>query len=123
MFDQKTDVSAASAELRQMQWKDSQAVVKIRTETAGSDRLCEVAVGGGDDANVDRDIRARADAAYRAFLQHAQQLRLRRKIQRVNFVEKQCTAGGLFEKATAVFVSAGECASLVTEKFGFDQRF
>src|SRR5262249_42839066 len=31
-------------------------------------------------------------------------------------------AGGLFKKTAAVFVSAGECAALMTEEFGFNQR-
>ena len=99
------------------------AVIKVRTKTTFRNCLCEIAVGRGDDAHVDRDVGACADATHSAFLQDAQQLRLRRKIQRVNFVEKQRAAGSFFKETAAVLVRARERAALVTEEFGFDECF
>ena len=59
---------------------------------------------------------------HRALLQDPQQLGLGRKIQRVNFVEKEGAARRLLEKTTAVLMRAGEGAALMTEEFGFDKR-
>ena len=103
-----------------MQRKHSQTIVKVWAKTSFSYCLREITVRRGDDAHVDRDVGARADAANSSFLQDAQQLRLSRKIQCINFVEKQRTAGSFFEETTAVLMRAGERATLVTEEFRFD---
>src|SRR5690349_3549145 len=106
-----------------MQGQHAQAVIKVRPEAARGNSLREIAVRGGDDADVDCYVCSSADAAHGAFLQHPQQLRLCGKIQRINFVEKERPAGSFFEKTAAVFVSAGERAALMAEEFGFDQCF
>src|SRR5215216_5511731 len=106
-----------------MQRQNPKPVIKVRTEPTFRYCLCEITVGRRDDTHVDRNVGTCSDSSHSAFLQHAQQLRLGRKIQCVNFVEKQCAAGSFFEETAAVLMRAGKRAALVTEEFGFDERF
>ena len=56
-----------------------QPVVEVLAERAVLDRLLEVLVGGGDEAHVGFQGLGAAEPLVLAFLQHAQQLDLRRK--------------------------------------------
>jgi hypothetical protein len=81
--------------------------------------LPKVAVGRGD--NTDIDLR-RARAAYRfelAFLQHAEQLRLELQRHVPNFVEKQSSTVCEREAADMGRDGAGESTSLVPRKARF----
>src|SRR5215213_8924036 len=122
MIDQQLHVSTACAKLGHVQRKHSQPVVKIRTETSFSYRLREIAISGRDDAHVDRDIGAGSNTANSAFLQNAKYLGLGRKVQRIDFIEKQRAAGRFFKQAAAVLMRTGEGAALVTEEFSLNQR-
>src|SRR6185503_12179974 len=108
---------------RHMQRQNAKPVIKVWAKTTFCNCLREIAVRGRDDAHVDRDVGACSNSPHGAFLQNTQQLRLRRKIQRVDFVEKQRTPRSFFKETTAVLVGAGEGATLVTEEFGFNERF
>src|SRR6185437_8681039 len=48
------------------------AVVEVLAKTARADQRLELAVGGTDEAQIERDGRAPADALHGALLQHAQ---------------------------------------------------
>ena len=78
-------------------------------------------MGGGDDAHVDLDLAAAADALHRALLEHAQQLHLHVGRHVADLVEEQGAAIGLLELALVLGVGAGERALFVAEQLGFEQ--
>ncbi len=85
------------------------------------DRFGQVAVRGGDDADVDLDRLGAADAVDLALLDGAQQLGLQARIHLADFVEQQRAAIGFLELADAPCDGAGEGALLVAEQLGFQQ--
>ena len=84
--------------------------------------LHDVAVGGGDEADVDAQFLRAADARERAVLQKPQQLGLKRLAHVGDFVEKNRAAVGLLDAAGFLFDRAGERAFFVAEQFAFQQR-
>jgi hypothetical protein len=56
---------------------DVEAEVEVLAEALGFDGRLEVAIGGGDDADVDRDLRRASERANQALLKHAKELRLK----------------------------------------------
>ena len=76
----------------------------------------EVAIGGGDHADVDGNLAMIADAADRARtgagsagrLQHSQQLCLGLQIAFADFIQKQRAAVGQLEGSLAVAIGSGE---------------
>src|SRR4029079_3125681 len=76
----------------------------------------QIAVRRADDADVDLLLARRADRANRAFLQHAEQLRLERHRYLAHLVEKQRAAVGDLEQALLVAVGARERTALATEQ-------
>ena len=105
----------------QAQIDDVEAIEQVLAEGALLDGLGEIAVRGGDDADVDLDRLAAADAVDLAFLDGAQQLGLQAHIHLADFVEQQGAAIGLFELADAAGDGAGEGALFMAEQFGFQQ--
>src|SRR5262249_33099200 len=69
-------------------------VVEIVAEVAGADQRLELAVGCADDAQIERDRRAAADALHRPFLHHAQQLRLQQRRHLADLIQKYRAAVG-----------------------------
>ena len=65
MGDQQRDVACPFGERGQVDREDGEAVEEILAEAAGVDRGVDVAMGGGDDAHVDRDLAAAADPLHR----------------------------------------------------------
>jgi hypothetical protein len=83
---------------------------EIEAERLRVDHRGEVAVRGGDDANVDRNRTIGADRRDRPLIEHAQQLGLRGERPLSDLVEEDRTAAGLQERAVPVVDRAGECA-------------
>ena len=82
----------------------------------------EIAVGGGDDTDVEGDGIVSADTADRALLQRPEQLRLQRRGQLGDLVEEAGAACGRLEQAPARAEGAGERAALVTEQLRLEER-
>ena len=91
-------------------------VVEVLAELAFLDQLDHVAVGRGDEAEVDLHRALGADRIDLAFLQRAQQLDLRFERQLADLVEEQRAAVGFLELADALVGGAGERALLVAEQ-------
>src|SRR5262249_25845564 len=90
-------------------------------ESTLGNELREVAIRGGNHANIDA-LRAIATQALKfLFLQHAEELGLQLQRDVADFVEKKCAAVGELEAADFLVDRAGECAALVTEQLGFEQ--
>jgi len=69
--------------------KDIQPVPQIFPESAFGDLLLQIAIGGGDDADIDFDRAGAAHALELAILDHAQQLRLQFQRQFADFIQKE----------------------------------
>jgi hypothetical protein len=113
---QRNDVAGALAEGRGGERKDAQPVIEVFAKLAGCNVLTQIAVGRGDHAHIERDLRAAADALDFAFLQNAQQLGLQADIHLADFIEQQGAALGLFELSWPCFMGAGEGAFFVAEQ-------
>ena len=120
---QREDVLRPLAQGGQAQIDDVQAIEQVFAERAALDGFGQVAVRGGDDADVDLDRLGAADAVDLAFLDGAQQLGLQARIHLADFVEQQRAAIGFLEFADAPGDGAGERAFLMAEQFGFEQVF
>jgi hypothetical protein len=68
------NVLFALTQRRQRQGDDIQSVKEIGAESSGVNRSFEIAIGGGDDAQVGGDLGGAADPFELAFLQDAQEL-------------------------------------------------
>jgi len=85
------------------------------------DRFHEIAVGGRDHAQVDLHWSGRADTLDLALLEDAQQLRLCRKRELADLVEKQRAASGKLDLAWLGAGRTGEGAALVAEQLALDE--
>ena len=103
---------------------DGEPVVEVLAEAALVDRAREVAVGRGDDADVDRALAVLADAPDLARLEHAEELRLHRRAASSPISSrKSVPAVRLLEGARPVGDRAGEGAPHVAEELALDQVF
>ena len=70
MAHQGRNVGAALAQRRQPDRRDVKPVKQILAEQALANQLRQIAMGGGDDADIHPDRHAAADRVVFAFLQH-----------------------------------------------------
>ena len=98
-----------------MDRKHVEAVIQIRAKAALLDAVQEVAVGRGEDAHVDFDGLAAADAFKLTLLQHAQEFRLQVGRDLAHFVEQERAAIGEFKAAFALLRRTGEGAAFVSK--------
>ena len=118
---QFADIGRALAQRRNLQVHDVEPEHQIFAERAGAHRVGQDAVGGGDDADVDRHGLRPADAVDDALLDGAQQFGLQAHVHFGNFVEQQRAAIGFLELADAAAERAGEGAFLMAEQFGLQE--
>ena len=117
---ERDDVGEAVTERRQRDRDDADPVVEVLAEASVADGGRQVAVGGGDDPDVDRDGAA-ADRGHDALLQRAQQLGLHGEIHVADLVEEQGAAVRLAKEAGTVGGGAGEGAADMAEEQAFEQ--
>ena len=122
MLHEQRDVLFAIAKRRNLDGDDVQPIEQVLAELTVGDHLREIAVGGGDDADVDFDRVRVADALELALLQRAQQLGLQRRAHRPHFVEEERSLVRLLEATLAVADRPGERAAHVAEEIRFEQR-
>ncbi len=120
---QGADVLGPLAQRGHAQVHHIQAIEQVFAEGAVLDGFRQVAVGGGNDADVDLDRLGAANAVDLAFLNGAQELGLQARIHLADFVQQQGAAIGFLELADAPGDGAGEGTLLVTEQFRFQQVF
>ena len=99
MRHQRIDVLGPLAQRRDLDARDRQAEVQIGAERPLVGLGAQVAVGGGDDADVDLDVFLAAEAAERAALEHAEQGRLHRQRQLADLVQEDRAAVRQLERA------------------------
>src|SRR2546423_11874053 len=88
MLRQNRYVFLSLAQRRQVDVDDVQAVVEVLAETSLLHHLLQIAVGRGDDADVDLDRLHAAEAHELALLDDTQQLRLRLERNVADLVEE-----------------------------------
>ena len=118
---QERDVLGALAERRELDREDAEAVVEVLAERLLADGLEQVAVGRGDDPDVDLARRRAADPVELALLQDAQQLGLGLGGELADLVEEDRAAVGQLEPAGAAGDRAGEGPLLVAEQLALDE--
>jgi len=91
---QQQDIVGAVAEGRQRNVEDLQAIKKILAEGAALDRFPQVAIGGGDDADVGFESPSAAEPLEFALLEDAEEFGLGREAHLADFVEEEDAAGG-----------------------------
>src|ERR1043165_9070272 len=116
------DVAVALAQRGESDLDAANAVVEILAKTSLLDGVFELAVRGGDDADVGGAVGGVADAAQFAVLQKAEELRLRRERELADFVEEERAAVGRLDETGAVTVGAGERAAHAAEELRLDER-
>src|SRR5262249_40325566 len=88
VFDENRNVLWPFAERRDIKGKDVQAVEQIRPECAGGDGCWQIAVRGGNHANVYRDGSTASNSLDLAVLQYAQQRHLGIHRNLADFIEE-----------------------------------
>src|SRR5207249_4742469 len=114
-------VFAALAQRRQVDRPDVEPVVQVVAEPAGLDLVLQELVGGGDDAGIDADGAALADALELALLQDAEELDLQLVAHAGDFVEEDRAAVGRLEPAGLVVHGAGEGPLNMAEQLTLQQ--
>ena len=89
---EERDVGGAGAERREDDAGLGEAVEEVFAEAAGVDLGAEIAVGGGDEADVDGDGRGAADAGDGARLEDAEELGLEVERELADLVEEEGAA-------------------------------
>src|SRR5690606_12157247 len=113
----------APAEGRDPDRDHVEAVKEVFAERALPDHLLQVAVSGGEDADVHLDRLVAPDPFDLAELEEPEQLDLYGRGNVAELVEKKRPAVGLFESSDPALARAGERALLVPEELAFDELF
>ena len=115
---QQGHVALAGAQGRDVQVHDGDAVVEVHAEAPRLDLGLQVAVGRGDEAEVDAARHVFAQAIHLALFEHAQQVGLHVQRHFADLVEEQRAALGRFDLAPhASLARARERAVGVAEEF------
>src|SRR5690349_21052146 len=118
---QQWNVFAALAERRHLDRNYVQPVIKILAECSALGAFRQVAIGSGDDPDVDAYGPGTAHALELTLLEYAEQLGLESRSQLAHFVEENRAAFGDLELPSLLRNGAGECAFLVAEQLAFEQ--
>jgi hypothetical protein len=122
VLDQPRHVARPLAQRRQHDREHVQAEEEILAERARLHHVLERPVRGGDDARVHGERSVPAHARERLLLDRLQQLDLERERHLADLVQEQRAAVRVLEPAGLLAHGAGECALLVAEELGLEQR-
>src|SRR5262249_17972018 len=121
MLNKEGNIFAAFAQRRDAQPQRIEPPEEVFAEPSSLDFSFQVAVGRGYHAHVDLDRFGLTQGTNLAFLQEAQQIRLRHKRQLAYFVQQERAAVSLANDAFVFPVRAGERAAPIAEEFACDQ--
>ena len=120
---QQGDVALALAQGRQVDRHHVEPIIEVLAERPFGDHLGQVAVGGGDQADVDVVLGGVADLLHAFALQHAEQLALGLHAEVGDFVEEQRALVGGLEQALLGGDGPGERAFHVAEQLAFQEAW
>ena len=109
------------AKRREMNRKDTEAVVQVLAETTLRDFVRQVPIGGRHNADVHTACPLLADPLELAFLNHAQELALELQRDFANFVEEQRSTVGRLKSSCSIADGSGKCTFDVPEELAFEQ--
>ena len=116
------DVAAPQTKRWHVEMHHVEAVEEVLAEAPLANLGRQVSIRRCDDAYVDRDRVASADALEGSLLQDAQELRLDERRDLSDLVEEERSADRLLESTDAPLVGAGEGALLVPEHLALEER-
>src|SRR6266566_842822 len=122
VLDERREVVAPLSKRRERDREHAQPIVQIAAELARLDHAPEVAVRGGDDADVEPPHAGGAERPHLAVLHDAQELRLERGHEVLDLVEEERAAIGELQHARALLHRAGEGAARVSEELALGER-
>src|SRR5882762_7858275 len=108
MMHKHGNVGSPVAQRGKMYGDDVQAEIKVLAEGAVAISGFQVAIGGGDDAYVDCDVRIAAYWPNFLLLQDAQELGLHFERQLANFIEENRASVGSLKETSFRFYGSGE---------------
>src|SRR5262249_33771520 len=108
---------------RQRYREHVEPVEQILAKTVCPDHFSKVAVGRGDQTDIDLNRLVRSDSPDLTLLNHAQQLHLETEGSFRNLVEKNRSAARALEQAFSRARRASERTSLMAVEFAFKQCF
>jgi len=119
--DEERKIFGAFAKSGDLDGENVQAVKEVAAKGALGDKLCEVLIGGGDNADVHALGAVAAEAFEFLLLEDAKEFGLEFQGKVADFIEKESAAVGELEAANFLADGAGESAALVAEEFGFEK--
>ena len=111
VINQQRNIITAGAERGEFDHRAFDAEIEVFTERLVAHSLQQIAVGGGEKADIDFDGVVGAEAGDFAVLQDAEEFGLHGERHVADFVEKERAAVGVFETALAVATDVGEGAA------------
>src|SRR5579863_2799046 len=105
-----------------LQFDHGQPVVQIAAESSCPHGLVQVAVGSGNQSDVDFNRPRSAHPLELALLQHTQQLHLKRRRQFSNLVEEHHAAVGHFQPAFFLDNGSGKRPAFMPKQIGLQKR-
>ena len=106
----------ALAQWRQMKADGVHAIEQILAKRAFLHHLLQVAVGGGNEADVYRNLLCAAYSCHGPSLQGCEQFGLERIREVAYLVHEECAALGQFHLSRFVALGVGECPSYISEQ-------
>src|SRR4051812_27502825 len=123
MFGEQRDVFFSLSQRRDVDGEHAETIVKIGPEESGRYVRLEIAVGGGNDANVDPTRTIVSDPLELAFLQHPEKLRLELDRNLAHFVEQDRTGVSELKPTDPIANRTGERAAHVPEELALEELF
>ena len=114
------EITLALPQRGHVQGDNAEAPIQIFPEGALFDHLSEVAIGGGDDADIDLDGLTAADALDGLLTESAEELDLGAGVDFTDLIQEQGTAVRLLKAANAALHGSGEGALFMAEEFAFE---
>ncbi len=114
-------MSSRRSRRRKSDGEDAEAVVEGTIKMSGFDHFCEIAIGGGDEANIDGNGASAADAFEFLFLDGAQNFGLKLEREIPDFIEEESAVVRQFETTDFLRDGTSKSAAFMAEKFGFEK--
>ncbi len=111
------------AQRRNLQAEQAEPGEQILAEPSLGDQTLQIAVRGGDHANVDLDLSLAAQRPDLLVFQDAQELDLESVRHLAHFIEKERASVGRAEETLPFGLGPGECATDVPEQLVLEHRF
>ena len=121
MANEHGDIARAVTQRRGKDRENLEPIKEIAAKLLFGDHLCQIAIGGGDQANIDVDGAGATEALDFPFLQSAQKLGLQVEREFADFIEEERALVREFEAAHFAGDGSGKRALLVAEQLALDQ--